>query len=41
MPSFEIQADIFCVLEVLDKPLGESDTERRLKVSAGISKEGT
>ena len=29
------------VLTVFDKPLGESNTERRVKISACISKEGT
>ena len=29
------------VLKVFDEPLGESNTERRVKISAGISKEGT
>ena len=28
-------------MKVFDEPLGESNTERRVKVSAGISKEGT
>ena len=28
-------------LKVFDEPLGESNTERRIKISAGISKEGT
>ena len=41
VPSFEIQADILRVLKVFDEPLGESNTERRVKISAGISKEGT
>ena len=27
------------VLKVFDEPLGESNTERRIKISAGISKE--
>ena len=29
------------VLKVFDEPLGESNTERRVKISASISKEGT
>ena len=29
------------VLEVFDEPLGESNTERQVKISACISKEGT
>ena len=29
------------VLKVFDEPLGESNTERRVKISAGISKDGT
>ena len=29
------------VLKVFDEPLGKSNTERRVKISAGISKEGT
>ena len=29
------------VLTVFDEPLGESNTERQLKISASISKEGT
>ena len=28
------------VLKVFDEPLGESSTERRVKLSAGVSKEG-
>ena len=28
------------VLKVFDEPLGESNTERQIKISAGISKEG-
>ena len=34
MPSFEIQADMFMGPE-FDEPLGESNTERRVKMSAG------
>ena len=40
VPSFEIQADIFMV-KVFDEPLGESNTERRVKISSVMSKEGT
>ena len=29
------------VLTVFDEPLGESNTERQVKISASISKEGT
>ena len=29
------------VLKVSDEPLGESNIEERVKISAGISKEGT
>ena len=29
------------VLKVFGEPLGESNTERRVEVSAGVSKEGT
>ena len=31
VPSFEIPADIFEVLKVFEEPLGESNTERRVK----------
>ena len=41
VPSFEIQTDSFRSLEsICDEPLGESNTERRVKISASISKEG-
>ena len=41
VPSFEIQADIFLrVFTVFDKPLGGSDTEKQVKITASISKEG-
>ena len=42
LSSFEIQADIFKSLEsihIILKPLGKSKTERRVNISAGISKE--
>ena len=29
------------VWKVFDEPLGESNTERRVKISVGVSKEGT
>ena len=41
MPSFELQADIFTCLSVLDSPKGSSNTFKTHKISACISKEGT
>ena len=40
MPSFELPAGIFKSLKTFDEHLGESNTERQVKISAGISKEG-
>ena len=39
--SFEMLADIISVLKVFDELLGKSNTERQVKISAGISKEST
>ena len=42
MLSSEIPADGFTSLErIFDEPLGESNMERPIKISAGISKEDT
>ena len=38
---FEITADILQILKGIDEPLGESNTERRIKISSGISEETT
>ena len=41
VPSFELTGSFLRVLKVFDEPLGESNTERRIKISASVSEEGT
>ena len=41
VPSFERQVDIFMSMKKIDESLGQSNTERRVKISASVSKEGT
>ena len=41
VPFFKYWLIFSCILKVQHEPLGESNTERRVKISASISKEGT
>ena len=36
-----VTSKLIRISKVFDEPLGESNTERRVKISAGASKEGT